>query len=542
MFVAMDCSHCQQHLRVLSCYQGRTVRCPGCGATLTLVMSAPAVKDARAAASVSPSRPLPDRSASSHPGAPARCGASPAPTVDFHVERVPALAALGIPLLAGAGVFEFGLAISLAVLCLFLGRRQRWSLAVRLGLGLVLASLGYGVALAVPLLASADGPTDQAPTRLTPVAARNNALTMPSPRLASVPPPLPQRTDLRLVDNLGELLAVAIGTRTAPDGEKVGDLLVTTADGSLRHHSYPDLRFQRTARLRQPAYRAVLDSRLGGLWVASSSNAPRASNHTSACSGRHHLHKKKRGDLHFYDVGDLLSGRLAADTVLRPTAVLPLDGHVFALLPDPERGRLYCLAEDAQGTHVARIDAASRAREIGRPLPPETNTLCLAPDGKTLYATRRRALLEIDADTLEVRKTVPLSLTPCDVVAGNDGRIFLAERGHWPAITVLDKDGSVIGQWPAGLHGRIHLGLSPDRQRLYVGTSSPLGNSMRAYYTSGQPGSPPLPLGVANGDADNVLRGDFALTPDGQFLVNRWGTVLRLEQPPTVKIAAGIRP
>jgi hypothetical protein len=433
----------------------------------------------------------------------------------------PALLAPGIAVLTHGGFPGTVLAAAVAVVCVWLGLSGRRWPALRAFLALTLAGAGYGVAFAFFTPETADGadaaraelPPD--PTQLTPTM-RSMTRRMPplnTPALG----PRAAAYDLKPIQaHLRELLAVAVD----PAG---GAALVTRADGSLEHYSYPAFRPQRKEkyRLEQPGYRAALDGRRGRLYVAATDPAALRVN-------RYGDRPVGRGDLHVYDVGPLLRGR-PAGPALHPIAVVPVGGDVSRLLLAPGGDCLYFLQHGPGGDTVGRVSADSLAVDArlrpGGPLA----ALCLAPDGATLY-TAGSSLLVIEPATLKVREHIALEGSFCDLAADNSGRVILAELGQWPLLEALDarRGGHLLGRWRAQIHGRIYLQLSADGDRLYLASSSLVSNSVRGLQIGGDLVSRPQPLGLITSEQGGPNRGEFFMTPDGKFLINHWGKVFTL--------------
>jgi hypothetical protein len=131
-----------------------------------------------------------------------------------------------------------------------------------------------------------------------------------------------------------------------------------------------------------------------------------------------------------------------------------------------------------------------------------------------------------------VRQRVELDGDAYTLAADCEGRVYVGTQGQWTKITRLDlrQASPSSTQWPAKLHGRIYLKLAPDQYRLYVGTSSVVSNRLDARLLRGHSWDSPPQVGMAVSDSHGLVRGEFFLTPDGQFLLNRWGKVLRLVQ------------
>jgi len=454
---------------------------------------------------------------------------------------LPAVLALGLAVWAGYGVGWAGLGVSLGGLCLLLGQWGRWSLSARVGASLPLAILGHGLTLAggswletdALLLLAVAGNTESA---TTPVSALPSSAGEQFPH---APPPAPRASpeqlllaagsvrgtpDLLFVAHVGELLSLD----AASERSGRGVVFTTTATGALQQFSYPEFRWQASYQLEQPAYRVLVDGRRGLLWAAASEpRALRVSGVGERSSGR--------GDLHLYDIHQAQLGRLETHAHLQPRRVLSLQGDVMELLATADRSRLFYLAQTDRGVHLGRIDADAESVDRRLPLPAEICALCLTPDGATLFAAGAGLLLVIDAATLRLVRRLEMDADFSAVAADNEQQVYLGEQGPWTDLTKLDLSvpNARGRKWPAHLYGRIFLKLAPDGHRLYVGTSSVISNHLDALLVRGSLGPIPPQCGMVSSDANGPVRGEFFLTPDGQFLVNRWGKVFRLLQGKT---------
>lgn len=136
----------------------------------------------------------------------------------------------------------------------------------------------------------------------------------------------------------------------------------------------------------------------------------------------------------------------------------------------------------------------------------------------------------IDPATLRLRRRVELNADIHTVAADNDGQVYLGEQGQWTNLTKLDLSGSTpsVRKWNPDFHGRIYLRLAPKQDRLYVGTSSIISHHLDALLVQGNNWNQPRQAGMVVSDSNGPVRGEFFLTPDGRFLLNRWGKVYRL--------------
>jgi hypothetical protein len=446
----------------------------------------------------------------------------------------PAIVALGLLMWAGHGVLWAALGVGLGGLCLLVGQRAGWSLSLRVGPSLSLALLGHGLTLAGPLmnspalrpiLTAAEQPTDSVPplTLNMPSHPESPQLAMTSlrndPHYSNRNKPVP--ADMLPIDvNLDALLAVAVDA----DSTGEGNIFVTTADNSLKRFSYPGFKLQAAYRLEQPAYRAVMDQRRGLLWAAASDpHSLRVNEYGDRPEGG--------GDLHVYDLRALPREK-TPEARLRPRHVLPLQGCVLELCASADPHWLFYLARTVDGVHLGRIDADKRCLDGRLPLPGETRALCGTADGKTLYAAGGRNVFVIDPAPLRVRRRLEMDADFNAVAADNDGRVYLAEEGQWTSLTRLDLRGPepTTWRWDPKLHGRVYLRMAPDQYRIYVGTSSVLSNHLDSLLVRGHTWDTPPQVGMACPDGQGTIRGEFFLTPDGKYLLNRWGRVFRMAQ------------
>lgn len=531
MFISCRCTRCRRPLRLRGCYAGKTLRCPGCAATVVIPMDLAA----------------PRRNVGAEAKRERAREAKAVPAGDALWERVilpwllltPAALTLALLVWSGQGVLWAGLGVGLGGLCLLVGQASRWPLSVRVIVSLSLALLGHGLTLAAPLMSAPQSSSSKV-VHPSLFSAPSAAGMLPPPhevvrfdrdsQLAEMRSlwlrgrkrdlfPRPFVPDLQPGTRLGDLLAVAVAP--SPSGD--GSAFVTTADGLLKDFSYPNFQLRAAYRLEQPAYRAALDDRRALLWTAACAPANLRVN-------RHGDQPLGRGDLHVYALPPSTRSRATTLAELHPHRVLPVAGDVLELLIAPDQQALFYLARTDDGVYLARIDAERQAVDRQVRLADEIRALCLTADGKTLYAAGGGMVCVFNPASLQLLRRVDVKADVYAIAADNEGGVYLAEQGQWTKLTRLDLRGpqAIVRQWIARLHGRIYLKLAPDQYRLYVGTSSVISDHLDSLLIHGHSWDTPLVTSMAVSRPQTPVQGEFFLTPDGSFLINRWGSVFRL--------------
>ena len=543
MFVTVYCSNCQRPLRMRESYQGKRLRCPGCS-TLVVPVAYSEQTSITANPPPAPSEVVPAQTLSPRDNSPVPT----APRVEGRVALLPwMLFAPTVPALAvlawsGLEVIWAALGVGLGSLCLLLGQRVRWPLFVRIATSLSLALLGYGSTLATPLL-NTQKQTPMTTQKQTPIVRMGPTVAFaPSPaneiapellqqgklpsviaskvapatRLTTVSAPSDRKSgELQPLLQLGELLALAVDARKP----KEGSAYIATEDGQLKVFSYPQFKRRKTYSLEQPAYRLALAGQPNVLWAADCDPSDlQVNQHGDQPSGK--------GRLVTYVLPSATSVT-KANAPLHPSRVLAVSGEFIELLASPDRKALYYLVRHNNGVSVGRMDAQEQQLYGEVPVPAKTRALCLTADGKTLYAGGKGLVTVIEAATLNVLRRQQVEADVYSIAADNEGHVFLAEQGQWTDLTCLDLSGEepVLRSWNLLMHGRIYLKMAPDEYRLYVGSSSPITHHLDALLIHGNWLTTPPLVGMASATKDDPLEGEFFLTPDGRFLVNRWGHV-----------------
>ncbi|MHB1425558.1 MAG: YncE family protein [Gemmataceae bacterium] len=510
MFLVYRCTGCQRALRVLVWHAGKTLRCPGCSAALVV----PAAPSLLGVADNLETKTEPDGKA----GKPSSPAAILAPLLLPWMLLAPTVLSLILLMWVGHGVLWAALGVSLGGLCLFLGQRVHWPTYVCVSASLSLALLGHGLTLAsmpstlslLPSRRSAHSST------LSPAgvdAIRENKLQRNFSFRSSL-------ANLQPSAQLGDLLSIAFFLPQSGDRSA----LATTADGFVKAFTYPKFEPRATYRLEYIAYRAVADNRHGVLWTASCEPANLRAN-------RFGDQPLGRADLHVYTIPRLQEDQTAKTIPLHPRRVVPLASDVLELLISPDQDVLFYLARGGDGVRLGRIDTERQAVDRQVSLAPEVRALCLTPDGKALYAAGDGSLYVIDPATLQTLRRVAVRADVRAIAADNAGYVYLAEQGQWTSLTRVNPHAARpdIHQWEAGMYGRIYLKLAPDQSRLFIGTSSVVSGYLEALQISGNLGITPIVCSKAVSKPKAPVRGEFFLSPDGRFLVNRWGIVFGLK-------------
>jgi hypothetical protein len=504
MFLTYRCTRCQRLLRVLVCHEGRSLRCPGCS-TAAVAPAAPGLRGVAA-------KPVTKTEAEGKAGRRNAPSLISTPLLLPWMLLAPMVFSLILLMWVGQGVLWAALGVSLGGLCLLLGQRVHWPTYLRVSSSLSLALLGHGLTLAsmpngTSLLSS------RRPTRSSNLNVNKESnLQRNFSRQSS-------SAHLEPCAHLGALLSVAFAS--PPSG--ASSALAMTVDGSCKQFSYPDFTSRTMFRLERIAYRAVADDQHGFLWTASCEAADLRAN-------RYGDQPVGQADLLVYTIPPLNEAQSAKTVSLLPRRVIPLASDVLELLISPDRNVLFYLARNGDGVRLGRVDTVRQAVERQVPLPQEVHALCLTPDGKALYAGGDASLYVIDPATLQILRRLSVRANARSITADNSGCVYLAEQGQWPPITRVNLHAArpEIHQWDPRMHGRIYIKLAPDQSHLFVGTSSLFSDYLEALLISGGPGTMPMIWSKAVSNANAPVRGEFFLSPDGRFLVNRWGIVFSL--------------
>jgi hypothetical protein len=435
---------------------------------------------------------------------------------------IPAAVAVGILGLVGGKFAAAGGLLGLVAVALAFAAWPKGVVAVRAG-------LAVGLVVVCGCLASVLSPFIDAlrPGSLANRPPARQGIRRPTPQMSGglEEPDLVPFTVGEKVLCLNPLLAVAVDP-------EVKAALVLRENGTLDHYSYAKdpaaaFRLLGSYRLQQPGYRAVLDGHSHRLYVAASE--PKALQ-----VNRYGDRPVGRGDLHVYDVRDLLAGDLQ-DKLLRPAAVIEVGGDVSHLVLAPGRDAVYFLAHGPKGDRIERLSTTNPTAAPQTFAPAgEMAAMCLDPEGKILYAAVPGGVMLLDAATLAVPKEGPRFIAVegpiVDLSADKVDRVFVAETGQNPQVSVLDGAAGVVRtRWDCHMHGRNYLAVQPEGGRLYLASSSLVVSYLESLRVKLE--FYPQVTERAVSDEVSPVRGEFFITPDQGFLLTRWGRIYHLAPP-----------
>jgi DNA-directed RNA polymerase subunit RPC12/RpoP len=299
-----------------------------------------------------------------------------------------------------------------------------------------------------------------------------------------------------------------------------GRPLVATRDGLLRVHDPATWKEVGTARLDRPAYHLQIDPERRLLYTAAS---------TASALRINELGERGQADadVHVYDL-DAALARPAG--VLAPAHRFAVGAPIAALILAEDGRHLYHLAEEANGSRLGRIDTSSWSADRALPLRgSRPNLLAQVPGGKTLYALSGGWLYTIDRAAWAPTDLVSTSSSVHGMAVDDRGRVFLAERTRVVQVKVIDVPRrQVLARWQAEAEGLPSVALSPDSNRVFVGTSAfASGRVWILDISQGQIEVPPV-LAQGGSDRGRLLRGGLSVTSDGRHLLTTTGLVFRL--------------
>ena len=315
-----------------------------------------------------------------------------------------------------------------------------------------------------------------------------------------------------------------------------GAAFTTTASGRLQHYTYPDFVLKGSYKLAGPAYQVVLAGRRGLLFALVTE--PKALK-----LGRPFDPPSGPGKLHVYDIKSILDKPNVTGTTLAPIAVLPQEVSLPQMLRSKDGTGIYCLERDTSRrgpVRLFRVDTATNKVAGKLDLPVGTETMCLTPDGSTLYAAvstkghtgdlsaiQEGQIVEVDSASLKVRRTAAIAHDPYDIQANDAGLVFVSGgSGQHTQVAVVNMNDrqSIVARWP-GVYMGARIRLSPDQKRLFIaGTGSP--HQIEAWRLPANPSGEHVVEERVNETTEIPLGGEIFLTPRGDFLLTRTGGIV----------------
>jgi sugar lactone lactonase YvrE len=235
------------------------------------------------------------------------------------------------------------------------------------------------------------------------------------------------------------------------------------------------------------------------------------------------------GNLFVIPMADVLANR-RGEAKRKPSAEIPLRGLAATMILSPDGEWVYLL-----DTHNQKIVRVSTARqkvdgELDK-LEPSTQSMCLTPDGKSLYALAvNGALQKFDAAAWKLEKIFQVRGGHSDIQAADDGRVFLnSSEGQWTNVQIFEVTKEAPPRPWAGIYHSNCIRLSPDQRRLYVSCWHLSPSNITSYYVPPEKSEAKAQqCGSCGLDANFGARGNVVVSPDGSFLFCDAGKIILL--------------
>jgi hypothetical protein len=303
-----------------------------------------------------------------------------------------------------------------------------------------------------------------------------------------------------------------------------GLLLAGSREGTLHCYDASSLRRLGSCPLAQPAYRLALDGARGLLYAASAT--PRA-----LVLGRLGDRERASGDVHVYDLTEVLARPAERTAPLRPAHTLPIGSQVHGLILTPDGDHLYVLTELARKSVVERVDTRRWTRDGHVEVAPGGPSMLSLSPGGLLYALSGGRLYALDPHSWTLVREMRVGATVVSFLAGREDRLYVLERRERLFLHLYDlRAGEAQGRlalWSAEAAGRTYLRMAPDGSRIYVSNSAVTRGCVKELDVSASDGLPRL-VRDASSDPHRLLRGPLLLGPGARYAVTGSGQVLRL--------------
>jgi hypothetical protein len=325
---------------------------------------------------------------------------------------------------------------------------------------------------------------------------------------------VPGVSTLPVVGKVPSVLAVAMESSST-------HFLATTRDGLLRRFAIDTWKEVRTWRLDQPAYSLLLEEKRRLLFAASSSPS-------ALRLGELGDRNQATGDLLVYELDSILNSE---GNLVAPIHRLPFAAHLTGMIFSPTSDHLYYLAESADKVRVGRLDLETWKADLFVDLIVQRpSAMTLSPDGTTLYALAGSRLHSVDTQSWKVTDQVFLQGSVQSLLATGGGRVYVLERGRGVQLKLVDvPTRTILARWTTDAEGQPYFGLSPDRTRVYLGTSAFMTGRIWVVDVSSERMQTMPVVGQAGGDRDRLLRGGLFVLADGRYLITGTGHIYRVE-------------
>ncbi len=200
--------------------------------------------------------------------------------------------------------------------------------------------------------------------------------------------------------------------------------------------------------------------------------------------------------------------------------LIPANTDLRKIVADPVRDRVY--VADATENKILVISTKSRTITKSISVGTEPNGLAVDDEGAFLYVANAgdTTISVVDLDSLKVSTNIALPAAPWELVAGRQGRLYVALEQSWIeyGFFIIDTNQNKILK-EVSLAGLPYLGdrstlaISPDRNVLYVGWG---GSPISMYRIDVLSDNPTLLKEIEHG-VGSTMR-DIVVSPDNSRL------------------------
>jgi len=214
----------------------------------------------------------------------------------------------------------------------------------------------------------------------------------------------------------------------------------------------------------------------------------------------------------------------------------------------PELGLFFATHKENKSVSVVNISNMTLKEEFNFSRMP--NRLFLSEDNEKLYVTlmdrefsysvgdgeESGAIAIINLSNFTVESTLPVSIDPYDVVANNEGDVFVSSGSDQH--TQIQRYDSVtnILMDSASIYYQTNLQISSDQLTIYAADTKTSPSDIEAYDIAG---SEITLLGDSPYHGDHRMNGDVWITPNDTFLVTRGGDLFNA---PEMTFVQGVTP